>query len=136
MSPSNRFAFLLQLPPLQRPLDREVQPIEIEGFAEEVVGALLHALHGRIQGAVTREHDDGNLGVEGVDPRKKLIPPHDGHLEIQQDEIHGRLGKRLQGRLAVLGRDHIETPPLQQTARGFPEGLLIVYDQDSREICH
>jgi hypothetical protein len=52
-----RPVFLLDAPGAERTRDQHFDFVEIQRFGDEIVGAALHRLDGRIDGTVGRHHD-------------------------------------------------------------------------------
>jgi hypothetical protein len=85
----------------------EEQLGDVKGLGDEIVSPLFHAVDGRVQGAVTGDHDHGDVGIEGAHGLKKLLSPHDRHLEVQENQVNAILGKKIETPLTVLGGDHV-----------------------------
>lgn len=102
---------------------------EGDGLGEEVVGPLLHRLHGEFDGAVPREDDDRDVGVhrpqagEQVERRpvcQHVVAEHD--IGAVFDE--GGLGVGAAGRL-----DEVEVEALEEVANG-EANRSVVFDEE------
>jgi hypothetical protein len=54
---AQRPVLLLHPPARECPRDQHLNFVEVERFGDEIVGAALHRLHGRIDGTVSCHHD-------------------------------------------------------------------------------
>jgi hypothetical protein len=59
--------------------------------------------------------------IQAVDP---------GHPEVAQYDVDGCFRDEPQGRLAVLRGDHVVALRRQDQLEAFPQGVVIVNDQD------
>ncbi len=85
--------------------DHEQDPVGIDRFLDEVERAEPRRLDGRLDRAVSRNDDDGELRLGLVEAREHLHPVHPRHLDVEENEIDElvlRLAERLE---AVLGEN-------------------------------
>jgi hypothetical protein len=105
---------------------------DLERLQNVVVGAALHGVDRRFDGAETG-HDDGErVGRDFGDRFQELHAAHARHLEVADDEVVVRatqLGERAR---AVLGRAHHIPLHPQELGQDLANALLIVDDKDAR----
>ena len=106
----------------------------VHRLAQEVFRPGLEASHLRLTVVTDRDHDDRNVPRRGVglETLRERVPVHDGHHDVQQDEI-GRIGGDAREGLGgacsalqheALGPEHdLQQPAVLQ---------LVVDDEDPR----
>ena len=72
---------------LERALEHEPQPRHLERLLDEVVGALLDGLDGRLDGAAPGEEHDRALRQLGAQRAQQPEPVHVGHHEVGEDHV-------------------------------------------------
>ena len=64
---------------------RDEDTVQIKRFLNEIVSSFLQRLHGRLDRAVSRDHDDGRLNPLLCQHIENIQPVHLGHLDIAKD---------------------------------------------------
>ena len=106
--------------------------IGVNGLLEEVVGAVLHGLHGLVDGAVGGHHDDGHFGVGGAGGAQHVHAGAVGHAQVGEDEAEGGAGD-VGGGLSGVGRlGHAVAGMLQRQTQHAPEAVLVFDEKDVR----
>ena len=63
------------------------QPVGIERLLEEIKRAPLGCLDRRRDGPMTRDHDDGRAGIDGLEPGQHRESIETGHLHIEDHHM-------------------------------------------------
>ncbi len=108
--------------------------LDLERLEDVVVGAALHGLDGRLDGAEAR-HDDGQHGQALLgDLLDELEAAHVGHLEIRDHEVVAAAVQLLERLDAVL--DRVDDVPLhvEEVGEDLADDLLVVDDEDARAL--
>ena len=122
--------FAREVDVLERVAQREQDAVGVERLLEEVVGAELRRLHGRLDRAVSRDHDHLGAGIELAQLPQRLDPVHALHLHVQEDEVGPAVRidpQRLAARRAGL---HLDRFVLEHLLQGLADPLLVVHHQD------
>ena len=122
-------AFQIQV--LQRVAQREQDAVGVERLFQKIVRAELRRLHGRLNGAVTGDHDYLRVGIELAQLPQRFEPIHPLHLHIQKDEVRPELGIQLQRLPAGRTRPHFDGFVLEQLLQRFADALLVVDHEDA-----
>ncbi len=72
---------------LQRIGHQLLEPRNIEGLEQVIVGAQLHGLDGRLRGAVGGHEDDRKLRIELADPPQGFQAVEPGHANIAEHQV-------------------------------------------------
>ncbi len=75
----------------QGAIDDGIDPGEIDGLDQKVVGAQAHGFDGVFDRPIGGQHDDERLRGKGADFSQCLDAAHAGHFEIQENEVGGLL---------------------------------------------
>ena len=129
---SPQLQVLLAQPPLGQGLrDHVAELLRIDRLGDVIRRAQLQGPHGRIDGGVSRDHDDDRRGRGAADLLEQAHAVHAGQADVEQHHIerarlHGRhrfrgIGRRLNV-IAVLAEPMIER---------VADGELVVDDQDA-----
>ena len=111
-------------------LDRDEDAVEVQRLLHEVEGALLDAVHGRVDVGVAGDHDDGGLDAVGDELLKDFGPVHAGHLDVAEDGVVLLLFRHFTGVGAVFGRVHLVIFHLQDLLEGVADGAFVVNNQN------
>jgi hypothetical protein len=122
------------LPPelgrFERLLHEQRDFVQVERLVRVVEGPLLHRLDGRLHAGNGRQHDDGHVGLAGLDLAQHLEAVGIGQPIVEQHEIHGRTALR-EGFLGCRRLEHL-VPLLREPLGQRPtDQLLVVYNEDS-----
>jgi len=83
------FETALELFSLQSLLYDQSDMIKIKRLGDEIVCALFHRLHRTLDGAVSRDHDDGRLSAALAQILQHLEAGFNRHLDIEQQHVRG-----------------------------------------------
>ena len=119
---------------LERLLDHGRERLEVERLVHEVVRAELHRLDGGVDAGVGREQDDEDVGIELLELLEDGQAVEVGQPVVENREVDAR-GGLLDGRLAVLGLEHV-VAGRAQTLGDRPADQLFVVDDQNRFVCH
>jgi hypothetical protein len=72
---------------LERVAQQHQDAVGVERLLEDVVGAELGRLDGRLDRRVPADHDDGRSRVVLAEQLQRLEPVHAGHLDVEEDEV-------------------------------------------------
>ncbi|MFZ2053709.1 MAG: hypothetical protein WAU81_05880, partial [Candidatus Aminicenantales bacterium] len=111
--------------------DAEEDPVPVKRLFQEFESPELGGFHGRLNGALPRDHDHfggiGTLPDFGQDIQ--AVPA--GHLDVEKDELEvDRIFDQRKGLLAVDGFEELISFVLEDHLEGFPDILLVIDDQD------
>ena len=87
-------------------LDGDEDAVEVEGFFDEVEGALVHAFHGRGDVGVAGNHDDRGLDAFFDQLDQDFGALHPGHLDVAENHVIPFFPGQFQTLGAVFG--HID----------------------------
>ena len=73
----------------------------IKGLDQEIEGAELHRLDGRLGGAVAGHEDDEQLGIHLADAAQRFQPRKARHAHVHNDQIGLNFGNKPQALLAA-----------------------------------
>ena len=116
---------------LERLVDQQLEPDRVDRLLEEVVGAQLHRLDGRLHRGVGRHDDDrdrqvavANLAdqVEAVDARQ---------TQVGEDQREGPLDQPFQRGRAVVGHVDLAVGHGQQLRELLADQLAVVHHEDA-----
>ena len=119
---SGRIARLRPAQHCLHPLDQK--PLR-ERFADEIVGAHLEPEQLVDLLVLGGEEDDGKLGAL-AEPAQKLHAVHARHLDVEDGEIGGALGKAVERACAVVVSLGLITFRLEHHAQGGEDVTIVV----------
>jgi len=105
--------------------------VHAQRLGQVIDRARLHGLYGRFDGAIAGHHDDVRAGVHAPHLGQQTVPSHARHAPVGQNEIAGRHAKQLQADEPVGGFEYRVALVPQRLGEYLPNGIIIVYDQDS-----
>ncbi len=106
------------------------QLLVVPGLLDEVLRAGADGLDDVIDGAVGRDHDDGQIGLALLELRQQLEAALAGQSEIEEDEVEARLIEQAQPLLAVGRGFHGVVLEREQHFQRFADAGLVIDDQD------
>ena len=122
-----------QLHALLQPPDDDVELDEVVLALRDVVGrAALHGLDGDVGRPLRRDHDDGEVGLEELEPAERLHPPDPGHHDVEEDDVRAAGVEPVEGVLARV--EHLDlvvlglVEPVGEEAGVVP---VVVDDEDA-----
>ena len=111
-------------------LDGDVKLVEIDGLADEVVGAELEGGFDVVELRVGGDHDDG----AGVAIFLELIEDLDagevGHANVEQDEVGGFVLCEFEGGEAGIGFDDVVSPLFAFLPKRPADEAFVIDDHD------
>ena len=111
-------------------LDGDQDAVQIQGLLHEVEGALLDAVHGRVDVGVAGDHHHG-----GVDPHLHQFPEdfhtvHPRHLDVAEDDVEFLFFDLLEGHGAVFGGLDLIALVAEDLPQRIADGPLVVNNQN------
>ena len=122
---------LLELSAAERVRDGEQNPLERKRLFHEVRGAQAHGLHRRFDRSMARDHDHGQIGVDGLNPVEGLDAIDAGQPHVEQHQFIAVRFHRLDPGLARLDRIDAISLVGQDAGERGPDSGLVVNDQDA-----
>ena len=122
---------VLGLPLLQRALGDHLEAGGIERLLDEVKDALAHRLHGRVDGALSRDDDHGRIRRFLAQRAGERQAVELRHHQVADDDVGVPLGSDLQGVVAVARLLHVVAPALEQLGKDFARRSVVVHDEDA-----
>jgi hypothetical protein len=61
--------------------------LRFKGLGDKIIGALLHGLDGPFDGAIGRDHHDGDIGGSRAHRLEHRQPVHIGHLDVEENDL-------------------------------------------------
>src|SRR5262249_43479705 len=133
-------AAIAQLPPEPVDLAGALRPVEgslqqyletgrVERLGEVVEGAVLHRLHGAIDGTLAREHDDRELGMVDPESGQETEAIHAGHHEVAHHDGGRLLRRALEGLDAVGGDRDLVAPQGEEIGHALSSKGIVLDDQ-------
>ncbi len=123
-----------EAPLLEAALDDVHHLLDAEGLEHVVVGAALHRVDGRLDGAEARHDHRHHVGVVLVDVLEQLDAPHVGHLQVGDHQVVGvrvDLGER---DAPVFGRADLKAFEREKVREDLADDLLVVDHEDARRL--
>ena len=114
----------------ERVLDSDVQFLEVERLANEVIGAQLESCLYVVELGVGGNHDDGARIPVLLELVQHLQAAEVGHTHVEQHEVGGFVLGHFEARLAGLGLDHVIAPFLTLLLERPADEALVVHNQD------
>ena len=112
-----------------RAIERHLERLGVGGLEDVVAGARLEALHRGGDGAVAGQEHHRDLGPGGLHPVDELEAVRTRHLEVAEDDVHGRARERPQ-RFGDRGRGQgLEAAGAQDLDEGVPHVGLVLHDE-------
>ena len=118
----------LERPALQGAIDHAPQVVRGERLGQVVVGAELHRLHRRPDGADRRDEHHLQAGVEALDPLEHLDPFHAGEPHVEKADVHVAAPDALDRGGPVRGLHHV-TDAVEHHLHGHADSGLVVDDE-------
>ncbi len=115
---------------LERVLDGDVQFVEVERLADEVVGAQLEGGLHVVELRVGGNHDDGARVPVLLELVQHLQAAQVGHAHVEQHEVGRFMLGDLEARFAGLGLDDVIAPFLTLLFQRPADEALVVHNQD------
>ena len=118
--------------PLERLLERQEDPLERERLLEEVVGAALHGLDGRLHRAVPRDHEDGQVVAARADLVEDGEAVDVGEPDVEEERRGrgaARLGEPREDRRPVLELLHAVPLVAEDLRERPPDAGRVVADE-------
>jgi len=113
-------------------LDLESEDLGREGLGDEVEGALLHGVDGRLDRAVRRDDHDERLGLDLADGRDDLEAVHPLHLQIADGEVDRACLEGLDTGPAIGRGVGGVTHARDDLADAVAEGVVVFDDENVR----
>ena len=119
----------VQVLPLARVADERAQLVVVEVLGDVVIGAVLHRLHGRLDLADGRDHDDFDERVVLPDDAQDLeaADPRQAHVEQNQIDVFAIQDR--EGGFATGHAEHVVVT-LQDRRQRVAHALVVVDDED------
>ena len=116
--------------PLVRLFHHQVETVEVERLADEVVGPELHGLHGDVHVAVAGDHDHLHVGdgFAGADEQAQVA--HVRQPQVHDDHVEPMAAQLRQGLGAVRGHVDLAAGRGQLLLQQAADRLLVVDHQD------
>ncbi|MCY1535923.1 hypothetical protein D9M68_713500 [compost metagenome] len=106
--------------------DRCDQPVGRVGLGQEIVGAVLHALHGGRDVSVAGDEDDGNVGIDVAHAAEQLQAVDVGHADVAHDHAVECASQRGQCGTRAVVRIHRNSVQLECLGIGAAQFLVVV----------
>ena len=119
----------LEVGVFQRLSDDDGEFVEVERFADVVVGPQPHGVDGRFEAAVGGHHDDHDLLIVFLDLFQDLNAVDARHLDIEQHQIGLFLPNQAQRLFAVTGGNDLVALLLQILLQRPADQVFVVDDQ-------
>ena len=129
--------FGAQMRCLESVLDGDVQFVEIDGLAYEVVGSELERGFHVVELGIGGDHNDGASVAIFLELIKHFDAGEVGHAHVKQHEIGRFTLRQLEGRFAGFGLDDVVSPLFALLAERPAHQALVVHDHNflSRHRC-
>ena len=111
------------------PQDRH-QLVVAERLLDVVESALVHGLHGGLQGGLRRHEDDRHVRIRLARGRQDLDAADVGHPDVGQHDVRPELADAVEARLAAVRHVRGESLVAQQDVEGVENARLVVDDED------
>ncbi len=112
--------------------DRRDEPVRGIGLGQEIVGAVLHALHGGCDVAMPGDEDHRNVGIDIAHAPEQLQAVHVRHADVAYDyAVELTRQQRQRGARAGV-RIHFDAVQLECLRVGAQQLLVIVDEHGSR----
>ena len=121
--------------PLERPFERQEDPLERERLLEEVVGAALDGLDRRLHRPVPRDHHDRQVVAAGADLVEDGEAVDVGEPDVEEERpgrSAARLGKPVEDRRPVLELLHAIPLVAEDLRERSADSRRVVADEDRR----
>jgi hypothetical protein len=122
-----------EVAPFQRLVDELEQLLAAERLGEEVVGAVLHRLHGLLHRPERGQQDDVHVGRDGLGRPQQLEPGQARHLEVGDDEVDPAGLEALEGRAPVGGEHDPVALARQRALEALAQSGVVVGDEQRGE---
>ncbi len=125
------------LPAFHRLLDDLFEKIEVRRLGQEIVGATLKRPDNLVHRSVGRQDDHVGRITVGAKLGQDLEAVHDGHRQIQQDQVEGVLRRRGQGLASIGCHRNLAAPEFETILEGPAQRLVVINDQHlANEVGH
>ena len=125
---AQRFDLVAQAAGFERVLDGDGEFVEIEGLADEIVGAELERVFHVVELRIGGDHDDGARATVGLDVLQHLETADVGQAHVEQHQVRDFLVREANRRSAVGGFDDFVTPLLALLAQRPADELFVVHN--------
>ena len=110
--------------------DGEAEFLQFEGLEQIVVSAQLHGLHGVLDIAVRRHHEDVRLDLAFLEFLKQGQAVHLRHFDVDEHDVIPIFPDLGQGRDPVCGGFHLVAVLFQPAAQRFADAQFVIHHQD------
>ncbi len=118
-------------PVLERALGGVEELLHVDGLEDEVVGAVLEALHRGLDVAHAGEDQEGRVGVQRACLLQELDASQGGHLHVGDGEGRPELLEERQALLAVDRLPALEARALEELGQHPADLPVVVHDEDA-----
>ena len=125
-----------QVAPLERLVDQLDELLAPERLGREVVGAVLHRLHGFLDGAEGGQQDHVDVRHDRLGGPQELEPGEARHPEVGDDEVDAAGLNPFQRRSPVRGEHHPIAFAGQGALEALPQAGVVIGDEQSRGLSH
>src|SRR5438309_6342052 len=106
------------------------QLLNAERLGDVIDGAKTRNLHSGFNGAVLRQHDDGNFGMLAVHLFEQLYAARSLQLQIRQEDVNGRMFQNLQRFFRGSHGDGFHSRLFGNRGTGLTDGQLVIHDEN------
>ena len=126
---AQRLDLAQRLLPLDNLVEQDLQPLDVDRLGQVVVGALLHGLDRRLDGALRGQQQRRDVGALRLKRPQQTQPVHARHDQVGDDDGGTEGGHLLERVLAVGGRIGEKSPALDQLLEADARGVIVLDDQ-------
>ena len=112
-------------------VEENLQPLDIDGLRQVVVGAFLHRLDGGVDGALRGQEQRRDVGADLRQRAQQREPVHTRHHQVGDDDGGPEGGDLLERFLAVARRVGDEAPALDKLLEAHARRRVVFDDQDA-----
>ena len=105
-------------------------------LCNEIVGPFLDGFHRDFDNSEGGHHDDGEPGIEHLDPLKELDAVHPRHTDVHKGEIERGLFDEFQGLFAALGECDFPVHFGPDRSLQESEHINFIIDDQKSCLCH
>ena len=110
-------------------LEDDLQAREVDRLGHVILGADLERLHGRVDGGVAGEDDDGDVRIVFLDAVQQIEAAAVGELQVDDGDVGDHPGDRGPPGLDRVGDFRFVAPLLDHVGHAGAGGAIIVDDQ-------
>jgi hypothetical protein len=103
----------------------------VPGLLDEVGGSGADGVDDVVDRAVGGDHDDGQVGDEGLDAGQEIDAAFAGEGEVEEQEVVGVAGEEVEAGVAVGGEVDAEALEHEEGFEGFADAGFVVDDEDA-----